>query len=940
MRINFLFLLLLASFACGAQSYVFVGSFRIGDGPCWNQSPAPPTYTAQEAAALIFGGSPSDYAISVNSNTTNPATITHTAYLDGYANTQYFSTPAAENFKSGSVYTYPSFSAYVKDNSDGNTLTGNCNYTTGTVRTNYVWRLCPAPTITCPQNQTANTSPTSCDAVVAYNANISGATSVSYAFSGATTGGGSGTGSGSRFNKGVTTVTLTANSSCGSATCSFTVTVTDNQVPHLVVIPSSPVSINQLGRGTTYSNAKLNGGTNSLLVNPGASVTFTANWNSYYAGGAGCPGCITQHHVGINGVFSDCHGAGFGSGSINQTFSAPTTPGVYYITQTATWWYYCGQFGIPANSNDPNEAIAVLVVAGSNSNGCPGNITVNAATGACSANVTYLTPAAIDNCPGSAVTQTAGNASGSSFNVGTTTNTFVVTDASNLTNTCSFDVTVVDNQAPVITCPAAQTVDCAGDVPAPAPTTVSASDNCAVQSVTWEGDVISNQTCANRYTITRTYKATDIHTNSSTCTQTITVNDQTAPTGTQYAGVQGINSCLPTATSVAAFDATNAAAGYSDNCGGVVTATQDGPTDIQGTNCSWTATYYYHVSDACGNTLGNQSYTNSGGDQTAPTARCKPATVTLAGGSASITPSDVDNGSDDNCGDPVTLVSVSPSTFTCNDAGQDVAVTLTVRDACGNQSTCGTTVHVNGVVPTCSITSAPTTGTYTDGNVRHIYLGYGNGKTVLTATGSGGGPFTYSWSGASGLVCNNVNCSSVTFTPTAGGNYTITATVTNSNGCTSTCTIVICVLDIRVPNQPGYVYICHAPPGNPTNTQTLAVGTSAVASHLSNHSGDKLGQCGQVCGAGAKMTGNSVLGDQVKVYPNPNNGAFTIELPYIEDQATITVTDVAGKTIAHRTVKDGDANRQIFNLGDAARGIYFVEVSLNGQRFRTKLTIQ
>ena len=52
------------------------------------------------------------------------------------------------------------------------------------------------------------------------------------------------------------------------------------------------------------------------------------------------------------------------------------------------------------------------------------------------------------------VTQTAGLASGATFPIGTTTNTFVVTDASGNTETCSFTVTVNDNEKPTINCPA------------------------------------------------------------------------------------------------------------------------------------------------------------------------------------------------------------------------------------------------------------------------------------------------------------------------------------------------------------------------------------------------------------------------------------------------------------------------------------------------------
>jgi hypothetical protein len=137
------------------------------------------------------------------------------------------------------------------------------------------------------------------------------------------------------------------------------------------------------------------------------------------------------------------------------------------------------------------------------------------------------------------------------------------------------------------------------------------------------------------------------------------------------------------------------------------------------------------------------------------------------------------------------------------------------------------------------------------------------------------------------------------------------------------------------------VYICHAPPGNPTNVQTIAVGVPAVAAHLSNHSGDKLGVCGQTCAPGAaRMAANNVIGAEVKVYPNPNNGTFTIELPYIEDQASIMIKDVAGKTIQSRIITEADGNKLTLNLGDAARGMYFVEVTYGDQRFRTKVTVQ
>jgi hypothetical protein len=84
---------------------------------------------------------------------------------------------------------------------------------------------------------------------------------------------------------------------------------------------------------------------------------------------------------------------------------------------------------------------------------------VNVIANTCAATVSYTAPVGTDNCPGATTSQTAGLASGASFPVGVTTNTFVVT-AGGGTATCSFTVTVVDNQAPVISCPANISVNC------------------------------------------------------------------------------------------------------------------------------------------------------------------------------------------------------------------------------------------------------------------------------------------------------------------------------------------------------------------------------------------------------------------------------------------------------------------------------------------------
>src|SRR5207248_8981200 len=142
--------------------------------------------------------------------------------------------------------------------------------------------------------------------------------------------------------------------------------------------------------------------------------------------------------------------------------------------------------------------------------------------------------------------------------------TATATDSLGATRQCSFTVTVNDNEAPTITAfPADQNVSCANQVPAANDSLVTATDNCSgTLTVTHDADAISNQTCPNRYTITRTYHATAISGNVTNKSQTITVNDITGPSLTKGS----IASCYKTVA--AAEAAAIAATGASGNCGG------------------------------------------------------------------------------------------------------------------------------------------------------------------------------------------------------------------------------------------------------------------------------------------------------------------------------------------------------------------------------------
>jgi hypothetical protein len=113
---------------------------------------------------------------------------------------------------------------------------------------------------------------------------------------------------------------------------------------------------------------------------------------------------------------------------------------------------------------------------------CPADITVNNETGQCGAVVTYTAPVGTDNCPNPVTTQIAGLASGSLFPVGTTTNTFEVTDSQGNTATCSFTVTVNDTEAPEI-------ADCGAQV------NLSVGENCEVELPDVTASVDASDNC-------------------------------------------------------------------------------------------------------------------------------------------------------------------------------------------------------------------------------------------------------------------------------------------------------------------------------------------------------------------------------------------------------------------------------------------------------------
>lgn len=127
---------------------------------------------------------------------------------------------------------------------------------------------------------------------------------------------------------------------------------------------------------------------------------------------------------------------------------------------------------------------------------------------------------------GPTTVQTAGLASGSEFPVGTTLNTFEITDSSGAVKTCSFEVTVTDSIAPTMVCPDDFTVaGTNGTYVLPdywASELVTATDNCSTLEQKTQSPAAGTELADGTHTIEFSVK--DSAGNTSTCSFDLTVD--------------------------------------------------------------------------------------------------------------------------------------------------------------------------------------------------------------------------------------------------------------------------------------------------------------------------------------------------------------------------------------------------------------------------------
>lgn len=420
---------------------------------------------------------------------------------------------------------------------------------------------------------------------------------------------------------------------------------------------------------------------------------------------------------------------------------------------------------------------------------------------------------------------------------------------------------------------------------------------------------------------TVTWTAVDQYGNTSTKEQLITVSDNQKPLIKAPAAVSVVNDNGTCGAEISSLGTPE----VSDNCG-IATITNNAPTifPIGSTTVVWT------VTDIHGNVSDTSHQTVTVIDNQPPVAKTKTITATLVNGTVSISANDVNDGSYDNCG--IASMSISKSIFNCNNIGNN-SIEFTVSDINGNTNTTYVNITVVGSTPTATIQIVPSETTFTGGNANNIYLGYGAQSARLNVTANGGAPYTYNWTGSTGL--NNYTSSNPVFTPSTAGNYSFTVSVTNASRCTTTASISFCVRDIRVPGSNGKkVYLCH-------NNQTLELNINAVDAHLRNHSGDKLGSCTQ---QGCTVTSSNSIGSftqtisketvnaiEVKVLPNPSSDYFTLKISSKhQSPVQLRITDASGRAMETRNNLNANSTVQVGHR--LHPGSYFAEVIQGSER--------
>jgi hypothetical protein len=291
---------------------------------------------------------------------------------------------------------------------------------------------------------------------------------------------------------------------------------------------------------------------------------------------------------------------------------------------------------------------------------------------------------------------------------------------------------------------------------------------------------------------------------------------------------------------------------------------------------------------------------------------------------------------------PLPIVGASAtSTFIC----KNVTTTLSASGANNFLWSNGSTLSAVPVTPAAT-TVYSVVGTSTDGCVsgatvavvvNSLVLNTSSSNSVVcsgvSATLTASGAVSYTWN-------SSFSFPSFVVTPSVTTVYTVAAV--DASGCPQNGTVAVAVNQLpNVTAVPSSTGICSGESATITasgatsytwndgsNTTTIVVSPTISVNYNYTVSGTDANGCigtnttnlaVNPC-LGTKELSANTLG--VKVYPNPNNGEFTIEANN-NSSAFVTVSDITG-----RVVESTNLNNQTvsFDLKHLASGIYYVKV--------------
>ncbi|MEZ4856809.1 MAG: LamG-like jellyroll fold domain-containing protein [Gelidibacter sp.] len=364
------------------------------------------------------------------------------------------------------------------------------------------------------------------------------------------------------------------------------------------------------------------------------------------------------------------------------------------------------------------------------------------------------------------------------FSVGSTTVLVTATAGNGQTATCDFDVVVNDTQVPTITCPATINVPAtaAGCTAIVNLTTPATADNCGIASVT-------NNHPSTSYSIGNTtviWTVTDIHGNTATCNQTVTVTDPAAASSASISASLTSPICLGTSVT---FTGTTTNAGSNPQYQWFI-----GATAVPGeTNATFTTTAL-----AVGSNTVRLRLTSG------PCNTVKFSNSIVMVVNPNLPVSFTLNGPNTICaGDTANFYITNAQNFGTNPSyvwkvnGASTGVTA---------SSYSTTILTNGQTVSVEVTSNATCATPVPQtqsivmtvNALPTVAALANGNNVNTFSICQGLPLTLTGNGASTYTWDNGVTNGVAFTPTVG-THTYTVTGTNANGCKNTDSIIVTV---------------------------------------------------------------------------------------------------------------------------------------------------